>query len=281
MEIKQVIQKFSYHCHTDFSDGHNTISEMLDQAEQLGWEEIGISDHLIVHKNVKQSLSWPRWEKAANRHVYYSDFKKAADDFCRHKEDVYKAAKGRNIKVRIGAETDYFVYDGWREEFDEFRHKTELDYYISGNHFLHPNNGNDIFDMKEKSLLPEQEIKQLLSFHFEYICQAIESKMFSFIAHIDYARKNPFCGCNDYIKEKKKLVDCLQQNNMATELSTKGLRKTGEFYPTEWLLKEVISKNIALVISDDAHRIEELGFGFDGAEEQLHIHGCQKRWKFE
>ena len=274
------MQKFSYHCHTDFSDGHNTIDEMLNRAEQLGWEEIGISDHLIVHKNVKQSLSWSRWEKSPNNHVYYSDFKKAADDFCRHKEEVMRTAKGRNIKVRIGAEVDYFVYDGWKEEFNDFCRQTELDYYISGNHFLQPDRGNNILDMKESELLPAEEIKKLLSFHFDCICQAVESKKFSFIAHIDYARKNPFCGHNDFVSEKKKLVECLQQNNMATELSTKGLRKIGEFYPTEWLLKEVISKNIALVISDDAHRTEELGFEFDKAEQWLQAHGCEKRWRF-
>lgn len=44
------MQNFSYHTHTVFSDGHNTIEEMLDRAEELGWREIGISDHLIVHQ---------------------------------------------------------------------------------------------------------------------------------------------------------------------------------------------------------------------------------------
>ena len=55
------MQNFSYHTHTVFSDGHNTIEEMLDRAEELGWREIGISDHLIVHKNITRSRSFPRW----------------------------------------------------------------------------------------------------------------------------------------------------------------------------------------------------------------------------
>ena len=54
------MQNFSYHTHTVFSDGHNTIEEMLDRAEELGWREIGISDHLIVHKNITRSRSFPR-----------------------------------------------------------------------------------------------------------------------------------------------------------------------------------------------------------------------------
>ncbi len=272
------MQKFSYHTHTNFSDGRNSIAEMINHAERLDWQEIGISDHLIVHKNVRQSLSWPRWEKCTNTPVYYFDFKKATDDFCRHKEAVHKEAKGRNIKVRVGAEVDYFVYDGWIEEFDEFRRKTELDYYISGNHYLQPNNGNDILDMIETTLLPPKEIEKLLKQHFNCICQAIESKKFLFIAHIDYARNRACCGDNDYIEEKRNIVKCLQKNKIFTEINTKGLRKNKNFYPTNWLLKEIISSDIPLIISDDAHCTEELGKNFLEAEQLLKNINCKNRY---
>lgn len=33
------------HCHTDFSDGINTLEEMVEAAKNLGYEYIGISDH--------------------------------------------------------------------------------------------------------------------------------------------------------------------------------------------------------------------------------------------
>jgi DNA polymerase (family 10) len=34
-----------FHCHTTESDGHNTLEEMVQGAEDLKWEYIGISDH--------------------------------------------------------------------------------------------------------------------------------------------------------------------------------------------------------------------------------------------
>ena len=49
------MQKFSYHTHTNFSDGSNSLEQMLEKAVSLGWSEIGISDHLIIHKDMKQS----------------------------------------------------------------------------------------------------------------------------------------------------------------------------------------------------------------------------------
>ncbi len=102
------MQKFSYHTHTDFSDGHNTPEEMLQQAADLGWEEIGISDHLIVHKNIRQSFSWPRWERTDKIEIFHADFSEATDGFCRHADHLRKLARRYNLKVRVGAEVDFF-----------------------------------------------------------------------------------------------------------------------------------------------------------------------------
>jgi len=38
--------KIDMHCHTTFSDGNNTIEEMVENACRLGLKEIGISDHV-------------------------------------------------------------------------------------------------------------------------------------------------------------------------------------------------------------------------------------------
>lgn len=35
----------AFHCHTTYSDGHNTLEEMCQAADLLGWHYIGIADH--------------------------------------------------------------------------------------------------------------------------------------------------------------------------------------------------------------------------------------------
>jgi DNA polymerase (family 10) len=35
----------TFHCHTNYSDGHNTLAEMAAGAQKLGWEYLGIADH--------------------------------------------------------------------------------------------------------------------------------------------------------------------------------------------------------------------------------------------
>ena len=49
------MQKFTYHTHNNnfgIYDGHNTAAEMIERAEKLGFEEIGVSNHLIYHSNI-------------------------------------------------------------------------------------------------------------------------------------------------------------------------------------------------------------------------------------
>jgi DNA polymerase (family 10) len=35
----------TFHCHTSYSDGANTVAEMAQAAKRLGWEYLGIADH--------------------------------------------------------------------------------------------------------------------------------------------------------------------------------------------------------------------------------------------
>jgi DNA polymerase (family 10) len=35
----------TFHCHSTYSDGANTVKEMADAARKLGWEYLGIADH--------------------------------------------------------------------------------------------------------------------------------------------------------------------------------------------------------------------------------------------
>lgn len=35
----------TFHCHTNYSDGANTLAEMAEAARKLGWEYLGIADH--------------------------------------------------------------------------------------------------------------------------------------------------------------------------------------------------------------------------------------------
>ena len=262
------MQKFSYHTHTNFSDGRDTIESMLSKASELGFEEIGITDHLVVHKNIKQSVSWGRMSSTYGHWIYKRDFSEAKDAFLKHIDEIRKYAKNYSLKVYAAAEVDFFTYDGWQEEFADFRKNVDLDYYITGNHFLAHHN-EQILDPREIDFLSEKEQCISIKKHFETMKTAIGSKSFLFLAHLDYMRRIKFCSDNSFMTEKLDIIRALKENNIPTELSTKGLRKRGDFYPNNMLTDMIIENNIRLVISDDAHRTSELSLDFEKAEQYL------------
>lgn len=278
------VQNFSYHSHTNFSDGNNSLEEMVAKAKKIGFKELGISDHLIVHKNMAQSLSWPYWHQRGKYNIFNNNFKSVLSDYQRHCEEIRKLSKRENLKLYVGFEVDFFTYDGWLEELKDFLANIDYDYLISGNHMLFDEKCENLFDITDLPVLyPDKSLQDdFLRRHFNTIKMAVESGVFKFLAHIDYVRKigERFCSAQDYKIEKNLILDALQKQNMPMEISTKGLRKIGDFYPCDWILSEAAKREISFVISDDAHDVVELGYGFNLAEEKLIEHNIHKRLKF-
>ena len=93
-----MIQDYTYHCHTDFSDGKNSLEEMVARAKELGFSHMGISDHLIVHKNIEQSPSWQLLISGAGAHIYKKDFKTALPAYQKHCEEIRELSRRENFQ---------------------------------------------------------------------------------------------------------------------------------------------------------------------------------------
>lgn len=279
------MQKFSYHTHTDFSDGDNTLDEMLRHAVDLGWEEMGVSDHLIVHKNITRSVCYDKMVARAHSDIYHSDFKKALPVFQKQAEYFRNTAKKYPLKVFLGFEVDYFTYNGWQEEFEEFISQIDHDYLITGNHFFLSADGTETIDIHNyKKLNPEQfedSFEVYLRRHYQTLVKAVRSGLFDFLAHLDYARKVPAHTQYPMIAERLDVVKALAAQNMACEISTKGLRKISDYFPENNILQALVKQKVPLVISDDAHQINELGYAFDKAETTLENLNCTVRFRLK
>lgn len=273
-------QPFSYHTHTTFSDGKNTAEEMISRAEELCWTDIGMTDHLIIHKNVFDTVADKSFPITDNR-MFFDTFELAYDNSARNLEKLRQIASRHKIKVSLGYEVDYFTYDGWAEEFDTLVSKLDVDYLISGNHYLCSKDGLDIVRKVgfNKSSLDLEEKKQWLKRHFETIIKAIRSRRFAFIAHLDIMRWLDICGEHGFVEDRREIIKALAETNTAFELSTKGLRQSGDFYPSRWMVEESQKYNVPVVISDDAHCISDLGDNFDKAEALLAELNYTNRWK--
>lgn len=282
------MQKFSYHVHTDFSDGKNSLEEVLDKAVSLGWEEIGISDHLIIHKDMKQSPFYDLILKTnifQAPHVYRDSFDNSLSDFQKHSEYIRKTAKKYPIKVFIGYEVDFFTYSGWSEEFKSFIEKVDHDYLLNGNHFFFDEKCEKIIDIYRYDTLNlgkgYDSFETYLKRHYKTIKQAVKSGLFDILAHLDYARRCSLHKVYTCVDERLDIINSMKNSKTAIEISTKGLRKVDSFYPEDIILKEIIKNDIPLVINDDAHNLSEIGYEFEKAEEKLKELNCSNRYRLK
>lgn len=244
------MQKFSYHMHSTFSDGKNSIKEMIVQAEKLGFEAIGISDHLIVP----------------------CDGFSAIDDAVRqHLQDIREAAASSSIKVYTGFEVDHNSHPCWLEQFQAFRKNQDIDYIIGGNH--------KTYDAEYKNQLgvffylyaniTQAEITEYTKRHFENITNSILSHEYDFIAHLDFIRWNRMVGEYDYRDERMTIIEALGSTHTPFELNTKGIESIGDYYPARWMLEELRDRDVPVLISDDAHATSQIGRHFEQAESYL------------
>lgn len=102
------MQKFSLHTHTLGFDGQQTELEMLQQAEVLGWSHIGISNHFIVHPNIKKSPMYYYAEKGNYAAIYSESFDEAVSKFASHYQRIDEINQTSKIKILKGMEVDYF-----------------------------------------------------------------------------------------------------------------------------------------------------------------------------
>lgn len=264
-----MIQNFSLHTHTTFSDGTNSISEMVAQAKKLGWRAIGISDHLSIHPTLTKG------------YTYFSSFKEALEPVKKHIAAIRQVCEENpEIKVYAGFEVDYFPISGWMDEFREFKQKIDVDYLINGNHQVTNEDGTEVYEIYhfQRYGLSEAQNKELFRNHFNNIRKAVESGEFTFLAHIDFARWSGVIDKFDFTKEIKGIVTALKAQKMPTEINTKGKNSIGSFYPARWIIEDLVKNGIPLVISDDAHSVSQLGQYFNEAEDLLAQLSTAKRW---
>lgn len=271
------MQDFSYHTHTNFSDGKNSAEEMLKQAVKVGYKKIGISDHLIIHKNIKSLNSIYDISNRYNK-LLFDDFDMALKVVKNNISYIKSIAKNYNIDVLVGFEVDFFCYDGWLKQFKNMIKNSGADYLIFGNHYFSLD--DEIIDIGYLNIHQERGLSKdlIMKSYFNNIVKAIESNMFDFVAHLDYCKKHNITLKN-YEDEFTNILNAFNKTKTPYEISTKGLRVVGDFYPAKWIIEKLQAMNVAIVISDDAHHLSELKFDFEKAENLLKNLKYQNRLK--
>jgi len=252
----------SYHNHTSWSDGRNTILELVASARRAGVTELGISDHFAITPDGRS----PFWSLNAEKLDAYA-------------EEVISVARNTDdLTIRLGAEVDYFPET--LEESISLLKPYPFDFIIGSVHFI-----NDfVIDMNSGpwEMLSQEERNQTWMIYWNHISAAARSGYFDFIGHFDLPKKFKFYPDVDLRADALAAIDAIAAANIALEINTSGWHKpVKEAYPEFYYLEEARRRNIPLLINADAHYSEHVTRDFERARELASDAGYTELVRYE
>ena len=220
-------------------------------AEEHGISELGVSEHL--HRFVEALDVWdhPFWRE------------NAVDDL-----DAYCEFVRDQTDLRLGLEADFVP--GREDRLANLLDGRPWDYVVGSVHFLGDAAvDQDRWDVWERWPDPETVWRR----YFETLGEAARSGLFDVLAHPDLVkvwgagRPQPEGDLRRYYD---RAMEGIAESDVAIEVSTAGLRKPiGELYPSRAFLEMCLDAGRPVSLSSDAHRPEQVGYGYERARELL------------
>ena len=244
----------SYHTHSQFSDGKNTLEEMVLSAIENGCEEIGFSDHAPMPFYCEWDVKEPLIE----------DYRSTV---LRLKEK-YKD----KIKIYLGIEQDYYSVP-----------PKDYDYIIGSVHFVYKNGEYLPVDISA------QEVKAFIDKHYEGDAYAYCEDYFKTVKDVYNATKCQIIGHFDLVTKFNEvlpmidinhpryvkavddalsvLLDCPAIFEINTGAISRGYRTTP--YPDMTTLDKIAKSGKKFVITSDTHNRETITFKFEEQQKIL------------
>ena len=268
------MQNFSLHTHTIGFDGQNTVTEMVEKAKQLNFTSLGISNHFIVYPNIKETKMYEAALKRGYENIYSATFDEAVEKFQRHYEEIDKVGQKTKFKIYKGMEVDFFRDYGWQKGFEKAYEILKPDYLIGSAHFVEFS--NTLYNSHDLKNASREEQNLLLYKYYQNLRGAAKSGLFNFMAHMDLMKKVGLGIGNEWKDEEKRTIEVFATSKAKVEINTSGF-KLGydEPYPSKRIMNLLAEYKIPVIISDDAHKAENLGYHFERAAQMAQESGIK------
>ncbi len=245
---------FNYHTHTTLCDGKSTFEDYIKVAFERNIKFLGFSSH--YHLNF-----CPEWTIKAED----------IDNYLKIVNEL-KIKYNNKIEIFLGFEVDYIP--GLLYPSKELIQKHSLDYVIGSVHFAGRNEKEEYwpidgpFDLFEKGLneIYGGDVQKAVETYYNLITEMVLKYEPTIIGHIDLIKLN---NKKEYFfKESEKwyrnivlkTLDNIAKRNSLLEINTGGItrNKIDSIYPSDWILYEILKRNIKITVSSDAHQAEHL-----------------------
>ena len=273
-------QDFTLHTHTNLFDGKNSAQEMIDAAKKCGMRAIGVSNHFIVHPDIPNTKSYIAAQRGGYAKMYMDNFDGTVQEFQKHYDELRQIAEKESIQVLCGMEVDFFDSLSWERGFEQAVKTLKPDYIIGSGHFIEY--GGTLCNIHDMANADPDESDKMLRESWAKIQRIAKSGIFDWLAHLDLPKKRDLGRDSKWTMAETQAVQAIKDANARIEINAKGFTlPCNEPYPSPRILKMVADANIPVLISDDAHAIDQVCRNFDDAERLADEHGIKNRIKLQ
>ena len=251
----------NFHMHSKYCDGKGELNDYVQQAIEWKMLSIGFSSHAPV--------SFPcSWCMKPERLGSYLE-----------ELDAIKTTIP-GIQIYKGLEIDYIPGVISANQFRE-----KLDYTIGSIHFVDtfPDGRPWEIDGSHTTFLEGLEkifhgdSQAAFVRYFELTRQMIDEAPPNIIGHLDKMKiqniENKFFHEEDgwYQEQLDLTIDKISEKGLIVEVNSRGLYqgKSATPYPSPWILKKLLKRNVPVTLSSDAHHPSDLNNRFPEIAKQL------------
>lgn len=243
---------YSFHVHSTFCDGQNTLEEIVLSAIEKRILSLGFSGH------------------------GYTTFDLS---YCMKDTDGY-IAEIRRLKEKYKDKLQ--IYIGVEEDAFSPINRSDFDYIIGSSHYVYKNNqyfpvDSDYSGFKKCLDLFQYDVISLAECYYSSFCKYIACRKPDIIGHFDLITKFDELDTSLLLENSKyneiaeKYIRIAAESDCIFEVNTgaiaRGLRTTP--YPSENLLYVLKSLDKKIILSSDSHMAETLDFGFEETKQYL------------
>ena len=270
-----MIQDFTLHTHTIGFDGKNTAEQMIAAARDAGFKTIGISNHFIVHPEIRRTKLYGAAVAGGYNTMYNISFDEALSRFQPHYDDLARLQdENPDIRILRGMEVDRFPTNAWADGFARVCEILKPDYLIGSAHFVEY--GGTICNVHDMAVVDAKTRDEMIKIYWKNIQELAKSGMFNWIAHLDLPKKKNLGEHKKWDAIKRETVKLIAQSGVPVEINTSGYKiGTLQPYPGTNIMKMIAEYNVPVLLSDDAHDIDRIGRDFGQASVQAHNNGIK------
>ena len=263
-------QMTNYHTHSTYCDGKASLREMVDFAVAHGFSELGFTGHCPLPFENSYSIT---------------DY----EGYC-NEIRALKAEYADRIKILLGLEMDYVP--GMLEDFKPLIEQGGLEYTIGSVHLipapstslLSPLTADDLwmidgsrYQTYDEGLMKHfgGDIRRGVKAYFHNENAMLERNRPTVVGHPDkivmHNRDRYFHEDEPWYRDLAlETIHLIHELGLICEINTRGIYKGrhADYYPGKWLIQEMKTLRIPVIVSTDAHAPEDL-LRTEGAYEYL------------